>query len=872
MPSSAVLFWHRYMRIYVLTLAAFALALWCEIALNRGMARFTFLAFAPAVALSAWLGGRAPALWVVGLSVVAADYFLLGPGRLFRFDSVTEAVALLLFAASWSVVAVLAAAVSRQVERERGAKAAAERGASHAHRLAQTTAALGQARTSSEAIESTLQEPLHWLGADAGIFFVFSEDEKHITVARAVGYTVPAGAAWDLDVFGEHSPFAESIQRLAPIVVKSAAARKPEYATWASQGPWRDQEAHLILPIAVDRRVVSFVQLDFRSPRDFTVDEHEYVYVLCSRAAQAIDRTWSHEAADRAREDAESLKARADAELVERQKTEEALRASETRYRALATRTTRLHALTASLSEAASITAVTQAIVEQAHVVVGASEGDLKLPGDQGWQAEPGLCSTEALDSRRPVLVGSLQDAQKRFWRSATIAADRGFSSTAALPLLVENNPIGVLEFHFTAPVNFDEEYQTLLVSVAQHCTQALDRARLYEQSQRARAEAEAANRLKDEFVSTVSHELRTPLNAILGWASMLRTDAIDSEVVPQALDSIYRNASRQAKLVDDLLDFSRMAGGRNTLDVENIDAASLIRGIVESVIPLAAGNQIDIQLAALPEANLRGDVRRLEQVFVNLLGNALKFTPPGGRIMVSGRTNSRNFEVRVADDGIGIDPEFLPYVFDRFRQGDSTTTRNHPGLGLGLSIAKQLVEAHKGSIRVESAGTGKGTAFIVTLPLDGSSPSQARDADSPPAAEPRLDGIRILVVDDEKDARDLIERALEGRGAKITLTDNSRDAIDLLERSEFDVLLADIAIPEEDGYSLIRRVRSSKAGKLASIPAAAVTAHARDDERRMALAAGYHMHVSKPVEPYELVRMVNYLVNDRRRSRRSSA
>ena len=252
---------------------------------------------------------------------------------------------------------------------------------------------------------------------------------------------------------------------------------------------------------------------------------------------------------------------------------------------------------------------------------------------------------------------------------------------------------------------------------------------RLYEQAQRARADAEAANRLKDEFVSTVSHELRTPLNAILGWASMLRTDSIDSEVVPQALESIYRNASRQAKLVDDLLDFSRMASGRTTLDVENIDAANLIRGIVESVVPLAAGSQIDIQLSAIPEATLRGDVRRLEQVFVNLLGNALKFTPAGGRIMVSARTNSRNFEVRVADDGIGIDPEFLPYVFDRFRQGDSTTTRNHSGLGLGLSIAKQLVEAHKGSIRVESAGTGKGTAFIVTLPLDGSGSSAARDS-----------------------------------------------------------------------------------------------------------------------------------------------
>ena len=598
MPSSAGL-WRRYFRTYLLTLAAFALALWCELALNRGMGRFTFLTFAPAVALGAWLGGRMPALLVVGLSVVASDYFLLGPGALFRVDAAIEAAALVWFAAAWSVVAVLAGAVSRQVDRERDGKAVAERAAAHAHRLAQTTAALGQARTSGEAIESTLQEPLHWLGADAGVFFVVSEDERHITVARAVGYTLPAGMTWDLESFGTQSPLSESLQRLAPIVIKSVAARKPEYSEWSVQGPWRDQEATLILPIAVERRIIGFLQLDFRWPREFTVDEHEYIHVLCSRAAQAINRTWSHEAVDRARTDAESLKARADAELVERQKTEQALRASETRYRALATRTTRLHALTASLSEAASMTAVAQAIVEQAHVVVGASEGELKLVGDEGWQVEPGLCSAEALNSRRPVFVGSLEDAQKRFWRSATLAADRGFSSTAALPLMVENTPMGVLEFHFTAPVNFDDEYQALLVSVAQHCTQALDRARLYEQAQRARAEAEAANRLKDEFVSTVSHELRTPLNAILGWASMLRTDSIDSEVVPQALESIYRNASRQAKLVDDLLDFSRMAGGRTTLDLESIDAANLIRGIVESVIPLAAGNQIDIQLSA---------------------------------------------------------------------------------------------------------------------------------------------------------------------------------------------------------------------------------------------------------------------------------
>ncbi len=379
-----------------------------------------------------------------------------------------------------------------------------------------------------------------------------------------------------------------------------------------------------------------------------------------------------------------------------------------------------------------------------------------------------------------------------------------------------------------------------------------------------------ARTALKDEFVSTVSHELRTPLNAILGWASMLRTDSMDPDVFPQAIESIYRNASRQAKLVDDLLDFARMDGGRKSLDLDTIDAPNLIRGIVESVSPLAAASQIDIQLSPIPDATLSGDVKRLEQVFVNLIGNSLKFTPTGGHIMVSARIVSRSLEIRVADNGSGIESEFLPFVFDRFRQGDGTTTRNHSGLGLGLSIAKQLVEAHKGTIRAESAGKGKGTAFIVTLPISGPEASSAVAVAAEPQAEVRLDGVRVLVVDDEKDTRDLIGRALEDRGARISVADNSKEAIEILERNEIDVLLADIAMPGEDGYSLIRQIRSAGT-RLASLPAAAVTAHAREDERTRALAAGFHVHMAKPVEPSEIVRMVNHLAHDRRIGRRSS-
>jgi signal transduction histidine kinase/CheY-like chemotaxis protein len=778
------------------------------------------------------------------------------------------ALAILIFLCT--VVGLIAVWVLKAIRRERSARASAEHAAAQSHRLAQTNAAFGHARTSTDTIATAIHEPLHWLRAGSGVFFLLSEDRRHLTVARSVGYRLDHRESWDIDRWGQDSPFHESLRRLTPVVIGSAAGRPPEYEAWSTGGPWKDHEACLVLPVAVDRQVIGFLQIDFDAPREFSTDDHEYIHMLCSRTAQTLQRMWWYESVDQARVDAESLKERADVELAERQKTEVALRASETRYRALATRTTRLHALTAGLSEAASVIAVTRAIVEQAPIVVGASEADLKLLGNDKNGLEQGTCAGHAIETRKPVFAGSLAELQEKYWRSASLAADGGFASAAALPLLVKGAPIGVLEFHFSAPVNFDDEYQALLISVAQHCTQALDRARLYEQTEKARSEAEAANKLKDEFVSTVSHELRTPLNAILGWASMLRMGSVDSGVVPQAIEAIHRNASRQAKLVDDLLDFARIAGGRTALDLESIDAQAFFRGIVESVIPLAATNQIEIQLSAIPEATLRGDVRRLEQVFVNLLGNSLKFTPAGGHISVSARTTGRNLEIRVADDGIGIGPEFLPHVFDRFRQGDGTSTRNHPGLGLGLSIAKQLVEAHSGSIRAESGGTGQGTAFIVTLPNNGHPGEAPREAAAEqPDSEPRLDGVRVLVVDDEEDARELIGRALEDRGAHIALASNSHDAIQILERDNIDVLLADIAMPGGDGYSLIRQIRTAGT-TMSSIPAAAVTAHAGDEERTRALAAGFQMHLAKPVEPGEIVRTVDHLAQDRRAVSRS--
>jgi hypothetical protein len=438
--------------------------------------------------------------------------------------------------------------------------------------------------------------------------------------------------------------------------------------------------------------------------------------------------------------------------------------------------------------------------------------------------------------------------------------------SSATLPLMVEGRAIGVLEFHFGVPVNFDGDYTGLLVSIAQHCAQALDRARLYESAQTARAEAEAANRLKDDFLSILSHELRTPLNAVVGWAWMLRRQDMKPETAARAVQSIYDNAMRQTKLIDDLLDVSRMAARPATLDLQEVDLRVLIAGVVESVTPAAASQQVELSVTPIPPTVVRGDRRRLEQVFFNLLGNALKFTPEGGHITIDALQIDGTVRVRVRDDGIGIEPEFLPHVFERFRQGDSSPTRNYGGLGLGLSIVKQLVEAHDGEVTVESAGPGQGATFSIILPAV-SEPSDAefranRAGNQPGTAEiPRLDGVRVLVVDDEPDACSIMAHALEASGADVTVASGAADALGKLQVTDIDVLLADIAMPETNGYALIRSVRALPDHRVASIPAVAVTAHARQCEQEEAFTAGFQSHLAKPLDPGELVRTVRNLL-----------
>lgn len=586
---------------------------------------------------------------------------------------------------------------------------------------------------------------------------------------------------------------------------------------------------------------------------------------------------------------AEELKRKADRAFANEQKAADAMRESEARYRSLTARMSRLHDLTAALSQAVTIDGVARAVVHEGKTLLGAqagsvmrlvenrtqlvrvyAEGNSSEVPEAGhmFSLEPGLCSTEAVTAQRAVWVGSFAEWQKRCWRSAPVAGDGGYASTAVLPLLIEGTVWGVLAFHFTAPVNFDEDYRALLTSVSHHCSEALDRARLYDAEQRARTDAEETNRSKDEFLSTVSHELRTPLNAILGWASMLRGGSLDAKGVARATHVIYDNAQRQRQLIDDLLDISRMMTGRAALERQDIDLGNVITSAVESVMPQAEAKGLELTFNRRAAVRMDADARRLEQVFLNLLTNAVKFTPRGGRVEVEVASSDRKAEIRFSDTGVGIDPAFLPYVFDPFRQADSQATRRVGGLGLGLSIAKRLVDAHGGSIRVESAGPGTGTTFIVTLPIVTSRHTASPASDSKavrPDRAPDLEGIRILAVDDDPDAREIIERAFESCKATVTTAGSAPEAMDLLAKSDFNVLLIDIAMPEEDGYTLIRKVRALPSPQKASMPAAALTAYARDDQRQAALEAGFQLHIAKPVDPSQLVWSIAKLVGDRK-------
>ena len=443
---------------------------------------------------------------------------------------------------------------------------------------------------------------------------------------------------------------------------------------------------------------------------------------------------------------------------------------------------------------------------------------------------------------------------------------------------------IGGLFFGHPEPNVFTERAERLAIGIALQASIAMSNATLFralrdregqlqqvaaereqflESERVARSEAERLSHMKDEFLATLSHELRTPLNAIQGWATLLRQREVSPEDHARGLETIERNVRAQAQIVNDLLDMSRIISGKIHLEVQPLQLHEIINNAIDAVRQSAVARQIRIHPLLDSSIGLvRGDPNRLQQVLWNLLTNAVKFTPQGGRVQVVLERVNSHVEITVEDTGIGIRAEFLPFVFDRFRQADPTTTRRYGGLGLGLSIVKNLIELHGGSVRVKSPGEGLGSTFILSLPVSHVRSEDVARVQRTVATQdpleaielPRLDDVAVLLVDDEPDGRALIARILEGRGARATVAASAAEALELMRSQRFDVMLSDIGMPEMDGYELMRRVRLLDNTRNGPIAAIAVTAYARPEDRQRSLLAGYQMHLSKPIEARELV------------------
>ena len=389
------------------------------------------------------------------------------------------------------------------------------------------------------------------------------------------------------------------------------------------------------------------------------------------------------------------------------------------------------------------------------------------------------------------------------------------------------------------------------------------ERTKLLQTVQQAREEAEELNRSKDQFLAVLSHELRTPLNAIFGWARMLQSAAMDEVTSRRAIDAILRNATAQVQLVEDLLDVSRIITGKMRLDVQSLDLKSVIESALDAVQPAASAKGLKIETVLDPNAGpVVGAADRLRQVVWNLLMNAIKFTPRDGRVQVHLRKVKSHVEIVVSDNGEGIQPEILPFIFDRFRQGDSTTTRPHGGLGLGLALVRHLVDLHGGRVRAASEGPGRGATFVVELPVAILGPEAGTTLETSAAtgALP-LQNVRVLLVDDDADGLDLTTVMLTNSGAQVKTAVSVAAALNVLESWPADVLVSDIEMPGEDGYELLRRIRAKERGGRTRLPALALTAYGRPEDRRRTLAAGFNLHLAKPIDPSELVLAVANLV-----------
>ncbi|MBW4556207.1 MAG: GAF domain-containing protein [Trichormus sp. ATA11-4-KO1] len=548
-----------------------------------------------------------------------------------------------------------------------------------------------------------------------------------------------------------------------------------------------------------------------------------------------------------------------------------------------AERITRLQSVTAAFSESLTPLQVADVIADQGIAALGANFALVALVNDtgtelevvrivgceldqmNGWQRfslNAPVPLAEAVRTGQPIWAESSQKRAIRYPHLTEQYEQHRFGAWISIPLMVEGRAVGGMSFAFIEPQQLDEERQGFILSLAQQCAQAITRSRLYEAESTARSAAEAANRVKDEFLAVLSHELRSPLNPILGWSRLLQNNKLDKAKTAQALATIERNAKLQSELIEDLLDVSRILQGKLNLNVSPVNLAAIIQAAIETVRLAAEAKSIEIETSFASQVkHVFGDSTRLQQVIWNLLANAVKFTPAGGKVEVRLEEVDNQSQITVSDNGKGFPLEFLPYIFDYFRQADSTTTRKFGGLGLGLAIVRHLVELHGGTVEADSPGEGLGATFTVRLPLMPISLA-ANQEEQFSQSSLNLQGVQVLVVDDDTDTREFIVFLLEQAQASVIFATSASEALAALMQSPPDILLSDIGMPEMDGYMLIQQVRALPPEQGGQIPAIALTAYAGDFNEKQALAAGFQRHVTKPVEPNELVKTIVTLLN----------
>jgi len=579
-------------------------------------------------------------------------------------------------------------------------------------------------------------------------------------------------------------------------------------------------ESMMAVPLTIGGHGTGTLVFYYRTPHEFDEVEVQTARALGNLAAAAITSAELFEAQRRSREQAE-----------------------------------RANRQTAFLAEASAALGSSLDYEETLRTVA-----QLAVPQIADW------CAVDVVDEHGEVqrLAVSHIDSAQASSAGSAVAEVIGFGTALmrpnviVVPLTAHRRTFGALTFVYadSARTYSDVDFR-FAHDMAYRAALAVENARAYRQVQ-------AANRAKDEFLATLSHELRTPLNAVLGWARMLRGGAVSQEKMSRAFEVVERNALAQLDLVEDLLDLSRVITGKFRLDVQPVNLTATINAAVEAIQPAAAAKGITVKVdAGSDESLISGDEARLQQVIWNLLSNAIKFTLRGGRVIVTLRRQESQFEIEVSDTGEGIEPAVLPYVFDRFRQGDSGTTRTHQGLGLGLAIVRHIVELHGGRVDVASPGKGQGATFMISLPFVQpvriAAVKSGRDVVIP-ARRPytaALSGVRALVVDDDSDTRELLAEVLRSRGVVVTAASSVEEGLAALDREVPDILLSDIAMPDRDGLDLIRRVRERPADRGGHVPAVAITAYARPEDTERSLASGYQMHVTKPVDMDELIATV---------------